>query len=131
MLALVYGLLALSIGIALLGIATTISLATMERVREIGLMRALGQTRRQVRTTVRLEAIMIATFGTIIGLAVGMFASWAVLTSSSDELLRTVSFPVSRLVMILFLGALAGIAAARRPARRVARLDVLEAIAAP
>lgn len=131
MLALVYGLLALSIGIALLGIATTISLATMERVREIGLMRALGQTRRQVRTTVRLEAIMIATFGTIIGLAVGMFAAWAVLTSSSDELLRTVSFPVSRLVMILFLGALAGIAAARRPARRVARLDVLEAIAAP
>jgi putative ABC transport system permease protein len=122
----VYVLLALAIVIALMGIANTLSLSTYERTREIGLLRAVGQTRRQVRSMVRYESVLIALFGTLGGLGLGTFLGWAV-TRAADATFR---LPVPSLVAVAVLGAAAGVAAAWLPARRAARLDVLHAIAA-
>lgn len=130
MLALVYMLLALSIGIALMGIANTVALSTLERLREIGLLRAVGQTRRQVRRMVRLEAVIVAAFGTFVGLAVGMFAAWGVIKGANSAGLESVAFPGGRLAIVVVVGAAAGVIASIRPARRAARTDVLGAIAA-
>src|SRR5690606_24232087 len=73
---LVYGLLALAVIIALMGIANTLALAIHERTRELGLLRAVGQTRRQLRSTVRWESVMTAVFGTVGGIGLGTFLGW-------------------------------------------------------
>jgi putative ABC transport system permease protein len=129
----VYALLALAVIIALLGIGNTLSLAVHERRRELGLLRAVGQTRRQVRSTMRLESVIVAIFGTVVGLALGAFLGWAlfatVAANSAGSAGSTFSLPVVQLVVITVLGALAGVLAARRPARRAAKIPVLEAIA--
>jgi putative ABC transport system permease protein len=122
-------MLALAIFIALLGIANTLSLAVYERRRELGLLRAVGQTRRQTRSMLRWESAILSTFGTLVGLVVGTFLGWAVLASVAGEGGVTFVLPVSRMVVVAVLGALAGMAAAFRPARRAARLPVLDAIA--
>jgi putative ABC transport system permease protein len=132
MLSVVYVLLALAVIIALLGISNTLSLAVYERRRELGLLRAVGQTRRQVRSVLRLESIIISAFGTLVGLVLGGFLGWglfATVSSSFDDLGNRFSLPVTQLVVIAVLGALAGVLAARRPARRAARIPVLDAIA--
>ena len=129
LLGIVYVLLALAVVIALLGIGNTLSLAVHERRRELGLLRAVGQTRRQVRSVLRLESVIIATFGTLVGLALGGFLGWALFATVSDGT-GSLGFPVTQLVVIAVLGALAGVLAARRPARRAAKLPILEAIAA-
>ncbi len=125
----VYVLLALAIVVALLGIANALSLAVHERRHEIGFLRAVGQTRRQVRRTLRLEAAMTAAFATLMGLAVGTFLGWSLFAAVATTPGFTV--PVARLAVVAVVGAGAGVLAAIRPARRAARLPVLEAMAAP
>jgi putative ABC transport system permease protein len=130
MLGLVYGLLGLAILIALLGIANTLSLSLHERTRELGLLRAVGQTRRQLRRTVRWESVIIAVFGTVGGLALGTFLGWGMMRSlEASEGMGTFVAPAMTLVIVLAAAIVAGVVAAVRPARRAAKLDVLDAIA--
>jgi len=130
-LGLVYVLLALAVIIALMGIANTLSLSIHERTRELGLLRALGQTRSQTRAMVRWESVLISTFGAVGGLAVGVFLGWA-LTKAASAAAGITSFaaPAGQLAFVLVLGAIAGVLAGLRPARRAAKLNVLDAIAA-
>jgi putative ABC transport system permease protein len=129
-LGIVYALLALAIVIAVFGIANTLSLSVYERTREIGLLRAVGQTRSQLRSMVRLESVVVSAFGTAGGLLLGGFLGWA-LTKAGERSsgLTAVSFPPTQLIVIAVLGCLAGVLAAIRPARRAARLPLLAAIA--
>jgi putative ABC transport system permease protein len=128
---LTYGLLALAVVIALIGIANTLALAVHERTRELGLVRAVGMSRRQVRSSIRLEALLISLLGVAVGsvLAVGLAA--AVVAALDDTGAATFTVPVRSLLTIAGLATLAGVAAAAGPARRAARLDVLSAIATP
>jgi putative ABC transport system permease protein len=123
----VYVMLALAIVIALLGIANTLSLAVYERRTELGLLRAVGETRRQVRSMLRLESVILATFGTALGLGLGGLLGWVLFATVSADGAFTV--PVVPLVVIAVLGSAAGVLAALRPARRAARLPILESIA--
>ncbi|MGH9236311.1 MAG: FtsX-like permease family protein, partial [Acidimicrobiales bacterium] len=131
MLGIIYALLALAIFIALMGIANTLSLAIHERTRELGLLRAVGQTRGQVRSMVRWESVVIATFGAVTGIALGVFLGWALVQAvgTASGGLGVFALPADRLGVVLVVGAIAGVLAGLRPARRAARLDVLAAIA--
>jgi putative ABC transport system permease protein len=129
-LGIVYGLLGLAIVIALIGIANTLSLSVLERTRELGLLRAVGMSRRQLRSMVRTEAAIIAVFGTLIGLVIGILFSIALTLAISSDTpgLFTYQLPVVQLIIITVCAAFAGILAAWLPARRAAKLDVLTAI---
>jgi putative ABC transport system permease protein len=133
MLGVVYALLTLAVVIALMGIANTLALSTHERARELGLLRAIGQTQRQLRSMVRWESVIIAVFGAFGGLALGVFLGWALVQSATDSasgmLTATFAAPLTQLVGVLVIGGLAGVLAAFRPARRAARIDVLASIA--
>jgi putative ABC transport system permease protein len=129
-LGLVYVMLALAIVIALMGVVNTLSLSIHERTRELGLLRALGQTRAQVRGMIRWESVIIAVFGTAGGVILGTFLGWAVVRSSSSAALGVFAAPPLQLVLFLVLGAVTGILAGIRPARRAARLNMISAIAA-
>jgi putative ABC transport system permease protein len=129
MLNVVYVMLLLAIIIALMGIANTLSLSVHERTRELGLLRAVGQTRRQLRAMVRGEAFTVALFGTVGGVGLGLFLGWAMVDTLADEGFTAFAVPTTQMLVILVLGALVGVTASVRPARRAARLDVLEAIA--
>jgi putative ABC transport system permease protein len=128
-LGLVYALLSFSVIIALIGIANTLALSVLERTRELGLLRAVGMTRPQMRSMVRWESVIIALLGTLLGIALGSFFGWATVTAASDEGLAVLRIPVPQLVIVAVIAALAGVWAARRPAKRAAKLDVLQAIA--
>ncbi|MFF9897009.1 ABC transporter permease [Streptomyces longispororuber] len=132
MLTLVYALLALAVVIALLGIANTLTLALHERTRELGLLRAVGQTRAQLRAMVRWESVLVAAFGTVGGLALGGFLGWVLVRASDGASDSTFAFalPPLPLAVVALVGVAAGALAGLRPARRAARLDVLRAIAA-
>lgn len=132
MLTLVYALLALAVLIALLGIANTLTLAIHERTRELGLLRAVGQTRSQLRAMVRWESVLVAAFGTVGGLALGAFLGWVLVKASDGASDGAFAFaiPPVQLVVVALVGLAAGALAGLRPARRAARLDVLRAIAA-
>jgi putative ABC transport system permease protein len=130
MLGLFYAMLMLATVIALLGIANTLALSILERTRELGLLRAVGMTRSQVRSTVRWESVIIAVFGTTLGLAVGTFFGWALVQAMADEGIDTLTVPAGNLAVIAVLAALAGAVAAIQPARRAAKLDVLRALVA-
>ncbi|WP_369212920.1 ABC transporter permease [Streptomyces flavofungini] len=131
MLTLVYALLALAVLIALLGIANTLTLAVHERTRELGLLRAVGQTRAQLRAMVRWESVLVAAFGTAGGLALGGFLGWVLVRASDATTDSAFAFalPPARLAVVALVGLAAGALAGLRPARRAARLDVLRAIA--
>jgi putative ABC transport system permease protein len=129
MLNLVYALLLLAILIALIGIANTLALSMIERTRELGLLRAVGMTRRQLRATIRWESILVAMLGTVVGLVVGGVFGWALVEALEEQGITTFVLPGGRLATIAVLAALAGLGAAVVPARRAARLDVLDAIA--
>jgi putative ABC transport system permease protein len=131
MLTLVYALLALAVLIALLGIANTLTLAIHERTRELGLLRAVGQTRSQLRAMVRWESVLVAAFGTVGGLALGAFLGWVLVEASDGASDSTFAFamPPVQLAVVALVGVAAGALAGLRPARRAARLDVLRAIA--
>ncbi|MEC8070427.1 MAG: FtsX-like permease family protein, partial [Actinomycetota bacterium] len=127
-LAVIFVLLALSLVIALIGIANTLALSVFERTREIGLLRAVGMTRRQLRRAIRWEAVIIAIFGAILGLILGVIFGVAAVVAIPDTFINTVSIPYGSLVVYLVIAGLAGILAAILPARRAARLNVLDAI---
>jgi putative ABC transport system permease protein len=128
LLGLMYGLLGLALVIALIGIANTLALSIHERTHELGLLRAVGMTRRQLRGVVRGESVIIALLGTVEGLVVGVLLGWAVVAALRSEGISRLSVPVTQLVIVAALAAVAGIVAAAGPAHRAARLDVLRAI---
>lgn len=130
LLGLVFVLLALAILIALLGIANTLALSVLERTRELGLLRAVGMSRRQVRSMVRWEAVVIAVFGSLLGTGISLFFGWAVVEALEDEGITRLVVPVGQLALVLVVATLAGVVAAIVPARRAARLDVLAAVSA-
>ena len=130
LLGLVYALLGLAVIIALVGIVNTLMLSVFERTREIGLLRAVGMRRRQVRTMVRSEAVILAIFGAVVGIVIGTALGLALVASLRQQGITETVVPVSNLVIFLLLAALLGLVAASWPARRAARLDVLAAIAA-
>ena len=127
---LMYVLLGLAVFIALLGIANTLALSIFERTRELGLLRAVGMTRRQLRSVVRYEAVVIALLGTTLGLVIGTAFGWAIVQALQGQGLTTFALPVGSLAVLTVVGAIAGVLAAVLPARRAARLDVLGAITA-
>ena len=126
---LVYVLLALAILVALVGIVNTLMLSVFERTREIGLLRAVGMKRRQVREMIRSEAVIIALFGAIVGVIIGTGLGIALASSLRQSSVTNIAIPVPSLIGFLILSALLGLAAATWPARRAAKLDVLAAIA--
>ncbi|MFD4694811.1 ABC transporter permease [Streptomyces sp. NPDC058463] len=131
MLTLVYALLALAVLIALLGIANTLTLAVHERTRELGLLRAVGQTRSQLRSMVRWESVLVSAFGTAGGLLLGALLGWVLVKASegTGDTAFVFALPPLKLLVVALVGLAAGALAGWRPARRAARLDVLRAIA--
>ncbi len=130
LLGLVYALLALAIIIALIGIVNTLMLSVFERTHEIGLLRAVGMKRRQVRAMIRSESVIIALFGAIVGVIIGTGLGVALAASLKHQGITDIVVPYASLVVFLLLSGLLGLGAATWPARRAARLDVLAAIAA-
>jgi putative ABC transport system permease protein len=128
-LGLVYVLLALAVVVALIGIVNTLMLSVFERTREIGLMRAVGMKRRQVRSMIRAESVIVALFGAVVGIVIGTGLGIAAALSLRDNGVASLAVPVASLIGFLILSALLGLGAATWPARRAARLDVLAAIA--
>jgi putative ABC transport system permease protein len=122
-----YVLLALAIVVSLFGIANTLALSIHERTRELGMLRAIGMSRRQVRTMIRYEAVITALIGAILGLVLGVIFAALISQPLKDEGF-TLSYPIVSLVALLFFAALLGVIAAIPPARRASRLDVLEAL---
>jgi putative ABC transport system permease protein len=122
-----YALLLLAILISLLGIANTLALSIHERRRELGMLRAIGMSRRQVRTMVRYEAVITALIGAILGMLLGVAFATLLAQPLKDEGF-TLSYPVGSLIVLLVLAAFAGVIAAIPPARRASRLDVLESL---
>ena len=122
-------LLGLAVVIALIGIANTIALSVFERTRELGLVRAVGMNRTQLRQMIRWEAVVIAVFGAVIGMAVGVLFGFAIVSLLPESVINTWAFPFSEFLVILAAAVICGIGAAYLPARRAAQLDVLEAIA--
>ena len=125
-------MLILAIVIALMGIANTLSLSIYERVRELGLLRAVGADRRHVRSMVRWEAVVISVLGALGGIALGVFLGWGLVTAVAGAASAIhFSAPVAQLVVVAVVGGeRAGVLAAIRPARRAARLEVVPALAA-
>lgn len=123
------GLLFLAIIIAVLGITNTLALSIIERTREIGLLRAVGMVRRQVRQMIRWESVIIALFGAVMGIGVGLFLGWAVVRAIADEGLGSFAIPVGQIAGLVVLAAIAGVIAAIYPAWKASRMNVLEAIA--
>ena len=125
-----YGLLALAVVIGILGVANTLALSVVERTREIGLLRAVGLTRGQLRTVVRAESALIALVGGVLGVAGGYLLGAMFQRAALRTGLLEAAVPVGQLALALAGLALAGVLAAAWPARRAARTDVLTAIAA-
>jgi putative ABC transport system permease protein len=128
LLGLVYALLSLAVIVSLFGIVNTLALSIHERTRELGMLRAVGMSRRQVRTMVRLESVITALIGAVLGTILGVIFAALVSRPLADEGFE-LSYPVGTLLVLLVLAALAGVVAAIGPARRASRLDVLRALA--
>jgi putative ABC transport system permease protein len=129
LLGLVTALLFMSILIALFGIVNTLGLSIYERTRELGLLRAVGMSRTQVKRMIRWESVIIAIFGAVLGLVVGALFGWALQQALQPEGVTELAIPVGQLALYLLFAALAGVLAAIWPARRAAKLNVLEAMA--
>jgi len=129
MLVLFTGLLFLAIIIAVLGITNTLALAIIERTREIGLLRAVGMVQRQVRRMIRWEAVIIALFGAVMGVGVGLFLGWAVVRALADEGLGSFAVHMGQIVILVLLAGVAGVIAAIYPSWKASRLNILDAIA--
>jgi putative ABC transport system permease protein len=128
LLGLVYALLSLAVIVSLFGIVNTLALSIHERTRELGMLRAIGMSRRQVRRMVRYEAVITALIGALLGTVLGVVFAALVSRPLADEGFG-LSYPVGTLITFLVLAAVAGVVAAIGPARRASRLDVLRALA--
>lgn len=124
-----YALLGLAVIIGVIGVVNTLLLSVHERTRELGLLRAVGTARRQVRSTVLQESVIIALLGTVIGLGIGLLFGWVMVNAVNVRIDTVYDVPVVQLVVFVGLAAVAGVLAGLLPARRAARLDVLRAIA--
>jgi len=122
-----YALLILAIVISLFGIANTLALSIHERTRELGMLRAIGMSRRQVRTMIRYEAVITALIGAILGMVLGVIFAALIAQPLKDEGF-TLSYPIGSLVVLLVLAGFAGVLAAIPPARRASRLNVLDSL---
>ncbi len=125
----IYVLLVFAVVIAILGIVNTLALSVIERTREIGLLRAIGVSRRQLRLMIRLESVVIAVLGAVLGVGLGIVFGVTLMYALRDQGLERIDIPVVQLVVFLALSLVIGVLAAVFPARRAARLDVLRAIA--
>ena len=121
-------LLLLTVIIALLGIGNTLALSIYERIREIGLFRAVGMTRSQLRSVIRLESVVIALQGTVLGLLIGLLFGWAIVHALNIFGTGVVSIPYRTLAIVVILAAIGGVLASISPARRAAKLNILRAI---
>ena len=128
LLAVLYGLLALAVVIAILGIVNTLALSVVERRREIGMLRAVGMQRAQVRRTIYLESVLIAVFGALIGVVLGVVFGWGFVRTLADQGLDQISVPWGQVLAMLIGSAVIGVLAALWPASRAARTKPLEAI---
>ena len=128
MLGLVTALLLLAVIVAILGIVNTLALSVFERTRELGLMRAVGATRRQVRTVVRRESVLMSLLGAVTGIGLGTAAGIALSRALADQGITALRVPVLTLVVYVVVAAAVGVLAAMGPARRASRVDVLHAI---
>jgi putative ABC transport system permease protein len=126
---LVTALLVLAVGIALLGVLITMLLSVSERTRELGLLRAVGMSRRQTRSVVRWEAVIVSAYGALLGLALGVFLGSALVSALHDQGITVTVVPVRPLLALAAVIALLGVAASVYPARRAARLNVVTAVA--
>ena len=124
----IYALLGLAVVIAVLGIINTLALSVIERTREVGLLRAVGLSRRQLRLMVRLESVVVAVLGAVLGVVMGLVFGVSLQRAIADQGVDVLSIPWLKLVIFVALAALAGVLAAVLPARRAAHLDVLRAI---
>ena len=127
LLALLYALLAISLIISLFGIVNALVLSIYERTREIGMLRAIGTTRRQMRAIVRYESIITAVIGGVLGIAIGILFAWVLARGLEDQGIGF-TLPVGTLVIFLVLAIVAGVLAAVLPARRAAKLKPLDAL---
>ncbi|MEV7430386.1 FtsX-like permease family protein [Nocardioides sp. NPDC092400] len=125
----IFALLGLALVIAVLGIVNTLALSVIERTREVGLLRAIGLSRAQLRLMITLESVVIAVLGAVLGVLLGTFFGVALMRALRDEGLDVVSVPAGQLAAFLLVAVVVGVLAAVLPARRAARLDVLRAIA--
>ena len=130
LLGIVTALLLLAVVVAVLGIVNTLALSVVERTRELGLMRAVGATRRQVRAVIRRESVLMSLLGALTGLALGTASGVALARALADEGLTTVSVPALTLLVYFGVALAVGVLAALGPARRASRVDVLRAVAA-
>jgi len=126
----IFALLGLALVIAVLGIVNTLALSVIERTREVGLLRAIGLDRAQLRRMITLESVVIAVLGATLGVLLGIGFGVALMYAVRDQGLEVISVPWRQLGVFLALSGVIGVLAAAFPARRAARLDVLRAIAA-
>jgi putative ABC transport system permease protein len=128
LLGLIYGLLALSVIIAIVGIIITLLLSVFERQREIGLLRAVGMTRSQVRTTVRWESVITSLLGAVVGILLGLGLGWVIVFALRDQGLTSFQIPVGSTVFIMVMSFVVGVLAAVYPAWRATKVDMLDAL---
>ena len=128
LLGLIYGLLALSVIIAIVGIIITLLLSVFERQREIGLLRAVGMTRSQVRTTVRWESVITSLLGAVLGILLGIGLGWVIVYALRDQGLTSFQIPVSSTIFIMVMSFVVGVLAAVYPAWRATKVDMLDAL---
>jgi putative ABC transport system permease protein len=130
LLGIIYALLGLAVIIAVLGIVNTLALSVIERTREVGLLRAVGMSRRQLRTMIRLESVAISVLGAVLGIGLGLIFGISLQRAISGQGIKVLSVPATQLLVFVLLAAVVGVLAAVWPARRAARMDVLRAITA-
>ncbi len=128
-LGLIYGLLGLSVIIAVVGIVITLLLSVFERKHELGLLRAVGMSRSQIRSSIRWESVITSLIGAISGVLLGLAVGWVVIQALSDQGLNHYTFPIGDTIGILILSFAIGVVAAVYPARRATRTDILESLA--
>ncbi|MEY4633034.1 MAG: hypothetical protein RLZ18_406 [Actinomycetota bacterium] len=128
LLGLIYGLLVLSVLIAIVGIIITLLLSVFERQRELGLLRAVGMTRKQVRTTVRWESVITSLLGAVTGIILGIGLGWVIVFALKDQGLTSFQIPVGTTIFIMVMSFLVGVIAAIYPAWRATKVDILSAL---
>ena len=114
--------------IAVLGIVNTLGLSVIERTREVGLLRAVGMSRRQLRSMIRLESVAISILGAVLGIGLGLIFGISLRRAMAGQGITVLSIPWTQLVVFVILAGLVGVLAAVFPARRAARMGVLRAI---